>query len=58
MNKPANILVPVILFILLVPDLLFSLPSKNAPTWQKALIHTAIFAGIYISLRIVFKEYY
>ena len=58
MKEITNIIVPVILFILLTPDLLFSLPNKNAPTWQKGLTHAAIFGAVYTVLRIVFKQYY
>jgi len=56
--KPANILVPAILFIIFTPDLLFSLPNKDAPKWEKVLIHVLIFGVTYGLLRIVFKSYY
>jgi len=58
MKEITNILVPVILFILLAPDLLVSLPSKSAPLYQKVLLHAAIFGAVYTVLRIVFKQYY
>lgn len=56
--KPANILVPCILFILFTPDLLFSLPKKDAPKWEKVLVHVLIFGISYSLLRTVFKAYY
>jgi hypothetical protein len=56
--KPANILVPAILFIIFTPDLLFSLPNKDAPKWEKVLVHVLIFGVTYGLLRIVFKSYY
>ena len=56
--KPANILVPSILFIIFTPDLLFSLPNKDAPKWEKVLIHVLIFGITYSLLRTVFKSYY
>ena len=58
MMKPANILVPCILFILFTPDLLFSLPKKDAPKWEKVLVHVLIFGVSYSLLRTVFKAYY
>lgn len=58
MMKPANILVPAILFIIFTPDLLFSLPNKNAPKWEKVLVHVSIFGITYGLLRTVFKAYY
>lgn len=57
-NKPANIVVPVLLFILLTPGLLFELPEKKSELLVKSLTHAAIFAGIYILLNIVFSDYY
>ena len=58
MMKPANILVPSILFIIFTPDLLFSLPKKDAPKWEKVLVHVLIFGISYSLLRTVFKAYY
>ena len=57
-DKPANIVVPVLLFILLTPGLLFDLPEKKSELWIKTLTHDTIFAGIYILLNIVFSNYY
>jgi hypothetical protein len=57
-DKPANIIVPVLLFILLTPGLLFDLPGKKSELWVKSLTHASIFAAIYIVLNIVFSKYY
>lgn len=57
-DKPANIVVPVLLFILLTPGLLFNLPNKNSELWVKSLTHAAIFAAAYILLNVVFSDYY
>ena len=57
-DKPANIIVPVLLFILLTPGLLFTLPEKKSEMWVKSLTHAAIFALIYTVLNIVFSSYY
>jgi hypothetical protein len=57
-SKPANIVVPVLLFILLTPGLLFELPEKKSELWIKSLTHAAIFAGIYILLNVLFSDFY
>jgi hypothetical protein len=57
-NKPANIIVPVLLFILLTPGLLFELPEKKSELWIKSLTHGANFAGIYILLNVLFSDFY
>ena len=57
-SKPANIVVPVLLFILLTPGLLVTLPNKNATLLVSSLTHAAIFAAVYTLLRTVFAAYY
>jgi len=57
-SKPANIIVPVLLFILLTPGLLFELPGKKSELWIKSLTHAAIFAAIYILLNVLFSDFY
>uniref|UniRef100_A0A6C0D790 Uncharacterized protein n=1 Tax=viral metagenome TaxID=1070528 RepID=A0A6C0D790_9ZZZZ len=57
-DKPANIIVPVLLFILLTPGLLVTLPNKKSELWIQSLTHAAIFALIYIVLNVVFSAYY
>jgi len=57
-NKPANILVPMILFVIFTPGLLLSLPSERSPKWQIVLTHVVLFGAVYAILRTVFKTYY
>lgn len=53
----ANIVVPVILFILLTPGLLLSIPAGSSLLVQ-TLTHAAVFAAVYATLRSVFPQYY
>ena len=56
-DKPLNIIVPTILFILFTPGLLFTLPEEaDKPT--ATIVHALIFAGSYLVLRTVFASYY
>ena len=57
-KKPANIVVPVLLFILLTPGLYITLPDPQSSLFVKTLTHAAVFAAVYILLRIVFTTYY
>lgn len=57
-DKPANILVPVLLFILLSPGLLLTLPDKSSSTITVVLTHAGIFGLAYAFLLSVFPEYY
>ena len=57
-SKPANIFVPVLLFILLSPGLLFTLPTERSSQWTVVLTHAAVFAAVYMLLRTVFASYY
>lgn len=57
MQFPANILVPVILFILLSPGIFLAIPTR-AQRFQNVLFRAAIFAVIYGGLRIMFPQYY
>ena len=58
LHKPANIVVPVLLFILLSPGLIVKLPSENSNKVESTLVHASIFLVIYVLLRIVFSKYY
>lgn len=58
MKELTNILVPVVLFILLTPDLLFTVPSESSTKVEKALTHGMIFLVLYALLRTVFAKYY
>jgi len=58
MKELTNILVPVVLFILLTPDLLLTLPSESSTKVEKAFTHGFIFLVAYALLRTVFAKYY
>jgi hypothetical protein len=53
----ANILVPVILFILLSPGLLLAIPAGSSFLIQ-TLTHAVVFGLVYWILRSVFPQYY
>ena len=53
----ANILVPVVLFVLLSPGVLLSLPP-GASYLTKVLTHAAVFGLVYWLLRRTFPQYY
>jgi hypothetical protein len=53
----ANVLVPVILFILLSPGVLVSLPPGQSLIVQ-VFTHAAVFSAVYIGLRATFPQYY
>ena len=53
----ANILVPVILFVLLSPGVLLSLPPGQSHL-VKVLTHAVVFGAVYMGLRATFPQYY
>lgn len=53
----ANILVPVLLFIVLSPGVLLSLPP-GASLLTQVLTHAVVFAVVYSGLRMTFPQYY
>ena len=53
----ANIIVPVILFILLTPGLLLALPP-GAGLIVQTVTHAVVFGGVYWALRSFFPQYY
>lgn len=53
----ANILVPVVLFILLTPGLLLALPPGSGLLVQ-TVTHAVVFGAVYWTLRSVFPQYY
>ena len=57
-NKPANVIVPVLLFILLSPGLLLTLPDNTSSTIVVVLTHAAVFGLVYAVLLSLFPEYY
>ena len=61
----ADVLVPVLLFVLLSPGVLVTIPSNhgmyfmNGKTSLTAVaVHAVVFAVVYIGLRKVFHKYY
>jgi hypothetical protein len=58
MKELTNLLVPVILFILLTPGLLLTLPYESSSKIEQSLTHAAVFLAAYALLRTVFKKYY
>jgi hypothetical protein len=53
----ANVLVPVLLFVLLTPGLLLALPP-GASKLVQTLTHAVVFGAVYWTLRSVFPQYY
>ena len=53
----ANLFVPVVLFILLSPGVLLSLPAGGSLI-TKVLTHAVVFAVVYYFLRATFPQYY
>jgi hypothetical protein len=53
----ANILVPVVLFIVLTPGLLLALPPGSGLLVQ-TVTHAVVFGLVYWTLRSVFAQYY
>lgn len=53
----ANVLVPVILFVLLSPGVLLSLPPGQSRIVQ-VVTHAVVFGAVYTGLRTVFPQFY
>lgn len=53
----ANVLVPVVLFVLLSPGVLLSLPP-GAGRLTQVVTHAVVFGLVYWTLRSVFPQYY
>lgn len=53
----ANLFVPVILFVVLSPGILLSLPAGQSHFVQ-VLTHAAVFGAVYAGLRMTFPQYY
>jgi hypothetical protein len=54
---PADIVVPAILFMILSPGVLLTLPPGATPIEADA-VHTIVFGIVFATLRIVFPKYY
>jgi hypothetical protein len=52
-----NVIVPVLLFVLLTPGVLLSLPPGQSLLVQAAT-HAVVFGAVYWGLRQVFPQYY
>jgi len=52
-----NVIIPVLLFVLLSPGVLLSLPPGAGRTTQ-VLTHAVVFGAVYWSLRKTFPQYY
>jgi hypothetical protein len=52
-----NVVVPVLLFVLLSPGVLVSLPP-GAGRLAQVLTHAVVFGAVYSILRVVFPQYY
>lgn len=53
----ANVIVPVILFVLLSPGVLLSLPPGQSHIIQ-VLTHAVVFGAVYLGLRSTFPQFY
>ena len=58
LDKPANFVVPILLFIVLTPGLFVTLPDNKQPLYVQTLTHAAVFGVTYALLRNVFAKYY
>ena len=60
--RPADLIVPTVLFVLLSPGMILSLPSNKISSGQTSLtsviIHTLVFMIVYAFLRKTFPQYY
>jgi hypothetical protein len=52
-----NVIIPVLLFILLSPGVLLSLPPGSSRIVQ-VVTHAVVFGAVYATLRMVFPQYY
>ena len=53
-----NLLVPFLLFILLTPGQVLTLPSNSSTQFEKTFTHGLVFVGVYALLRSLFAKYY
>lgn len=56
LTKPANVIVPMILFFLLTPGLFYTIETNNK--YGNAAVHALVFGGVYAFLLILFPSYY
>jgi len=62
---PADLIVPALLFVLLTPGVILTLPPNGGPIFFSGhtgivsiLVHTVVFSILFASLRGVFPQYY
>jgi hypothetical protein len=62
---PADLIVPALLFVLLTPGVLLTLPPDGGPIFLSGhtgivpiMVHTVVFSILFASLRGVFPQYY
>jgi hypothetical protein len=66
MNKPANILVPALLFVLLSPGLFLTIPAGKSgkvfrsgeTSLESILVHALVFVVLYYVIRKLFPDFY
>ncbi len=65
MKIDANVIVPVVLFILLSPGVLLTLPPDGDRVFMTGttsiaavLVHAVVFGAVYLALRTYFAKYY
>lgn len=57
LDKPANVIVPLILFLIFTPGLFFKIVEKT-DKYALAIIHALVFAASYALLLTIFSSYY
>lgn len=65
LQKPANVVVPLVLMVLLVPGMLLTFPAgskgifrSGQSTFTAVVVHTVVFAVVYALLRLNFSKNY
>lgn len=57
LDKPANVIVPLLLFILFTPGLFFKIVEKT-DKYVLAIVHALVFGASYALLLTIFPTYY
>jgi hypothetical protein len=52
-----NVIIPMLLFVLLTPGVLLSLPPGQ-PILVQSVTHSLVFGAVYYGLRLTFPQYY
>lgn len=56
-DKPANVIVPILLFVLFTPGLFFKIVEKT-DKYSQVAVHALVFGAAYALLLTVFSNYY